>query len=107
MGADELIQCAMQVQGASQRAVLSLLIKARRMECQVIMARVDCVAGASAMSGSQADALPPVYAVFSSKSVAELDVGCTVSAQLPLHSVTLPSGERVLLCPDFIDGSMS
>lgn len=93
-----------QAQGATQPAKLSLLIRARRMEGHAVVARVDCVTGAGAVSGSQADSVPPVYAVFSSKSSAELDVGCTVSAQPPLHTVTLPSGERVVLCPDVVQG---
>lgn len=79
---------------------LSLRIKARRMESHAVIAQVDCVAGIGALAGDPpSDCSVPLYAVFDSKSGLELDVGCIVSMQPPVHTVTLPSGARVVLCP--------
>lgn len=93
------LQSRAQVQSASQqRAGLSLSITARRMEGHLVVARVDCIGGAAG------NGLPPAFAVFLGRTDVELDVGCKVFALPPLHTVALPSGDQVVLCPDILQG---
>ena len=95
-----MLQLLPQVRNAVE-AQLSLRIKARRMESHAVIAQVDCVAGIDALLGDPpGDSSVPLYAVFDSKSGLELDVGCIVSMQPPVHTVTLPGGAQVVLCPE-------
>jgi hypothetical protein len=97
---DGVLHLMNQVRPAAE-AQVSLRIKARRMESHAVIAQVDCVAGSDALDGDPpGDNNVPLYAVFDSKSGLELDVGCIVSMQPPVHTVTLPCGARAVLCPE-------
>jgi hypothetical protein len=97
---DGVLHLLTQVRHAAE-AQLSLRITARRMESHAVIAQVDCIAGIDALAGDPpGDSGVPLYAVFDPKSGLELDVGCIVSMQPPVHTVTLPGGARVVLCPE-------
>ena len=101
---DGVVHLLTQVRRAAE-AQLRLRIKARRIESHAVIAQVDCIAGTDALAGDPpSDSNAPLYAVFDSRSGLELDVGCTVCMQPPVHTVTLPNGARVVLCPEVDTG---